>query len=130
MRKLLALLPLVACLAYAEPPDQRAFADGGSLATSNGGFPGDGGGPWVTLDTGQVNDWTMAIRCRSYLGSPNAYYRLSADAGTATTLDGFLDKDVWFDIPVSQGYAAKYRWLSLLGEDGGAPACIVLRNPR
>lgn len=130
MRKLLAFSGLFCVLAHAEPPDQRALPDGGSLVTSNGGPPGDGGGPWVTVDTGQVNDWTMSIKCRSYLGSPNVHYRLTADGGTATSADNVLDLDRTFDLPVSQGNSEKYRYLSLLGEDGGPPSCNVFKNPR
>ncbi|MEY4933556.1 MAG: hypothetical protein RLZZ403_1876 [Pseudomonadota bacterium] len=129
MRKLLALLPFFAILAYAEPPDLPALPDGGSLVTSTGSGPGDGGGPWITVDTGQVQDWMMALRCRSYVGSPSVHYRLSADAGTATTSDGFLPVNLTLDLPVSQGNGEKFRWLSLLGEDGGAPTCRVWRNP-
>lgn len=121
---------LFAALAFAEPPDVPALPDGGSLVTSNGGPPGDGGGPWVTVDTGQTNDWVMSIKCRTYLGSPNVHYRLSTDGGTATAADNVLEVDKTFDLPVTQGNTEKFRWLSLRGEDGGAPVCNVFKNPR
>lgn len=133
MRKLLRLAPflLVLSVAHAESPDNPAFPDGGSLATTVGTvFPGDGGGPWLTVDTYQTEDWTMSIRCKSYCGSPNVHYRLSTDGGTATTDNNVLDVNRTFDLPVSQGNGEKYRWLSLLGEDGGAPCCGVFHNPR
>ena len=105
--------------------DFPALPDAGSLVTSAGGAPGDGGGPWITVDTAQVNDWLMTIRCRSELTSPRVYYRLSSDAGTATAANQLLDLDKTFDLPVTQGNTDKYRYLSLLGEDGGPPACNV-----
>lgn len=125
MRKALALTSLLCVLAHAEPPDVPVLPDGGSLFAS-----ADGGGPWVTWDTYQVEDWVMTIKCRSYLGGPNVHYRLSADGGTATTADNVIDLDRTFDLPVSQGNVEKYRFLSLRGEDGGAPACNVFKNPK
>lgn len=134
MRKLLELLPVVliaVSFAHAEPPDQPALSDGGSLVTSVGGTPpADGGGPWVTIDTGQLNDWVATILCRSYLGSPNVHYRFSSDGGTATSANQVLQVDRTFDLPINQGNGEKYRYLSLLGEDGGAPACNLQYNPR
>ncbi len=112
--------------ASAHAADFPALPDGGSLVTSAGGtLPGDGGGPWITIDTGQTKDWLMSIRCRSGAGSPRVYYRLSTDAGTARTADQVVDVDRTFDIPVPQGNTDKYRFLSLLGEDGGPPACTI-----
>lgn len=121
------ILVLFAALAIVtlSATDFPALRDGGSLVTSAGGPPGDGGGPWVTVDTGQVNDWTMTIRCSSRLGSPRVHYRLSADGGTASAAYQLLDVDRTFDLPVSQGNRTKLRYLSLLGEDGGPPACNV-----
>lgn len=130
MRYLWPLAIPIVCLLLAAAPDDPALPDGGSLVTSKGGLPGDGGGPWVTIDTGQVTDWTMSIYCDSSLGSPNVYYRLSADGGTATTANMLLKVDTTFDLPVSQGFTEKYRYLSLLGQDGGPPSCPVLRNQR
>lgn len=129
---MLKFLPLALGLLFltAAAPDQRALPDGGSLVTSNGGLPGDGGGPWVTVDTGQTQDWVATIRCRSYLGSPSVHYRFTADGGTATSADEVLDVDRTFDLPISQGAGEKYRYLSLLGEDGGPPSCALFKNPR
>lgn len=125
MRKLLPLLGLVCVLAHAAPPDEPVLPDGGSLFSSS-----DGGGPVVTADTYQVNDWVMTIKCRSYVGSPNVHYKLSTDGTAATAADNVLEVDKTFDLPVSQGNTEKYRYLSLRGEDGGAPVCNVFKNPR
>ncbi len=133
MRKFFPLFLFAAIavsFAHADPPDAHALPDGGTLVTSKGGPPGDGGGPWVTVDTGQVNDWVATMRARSYLGSPAVHYRFSADAGTATTDDSVIDVDRTMDIPVSQGQGEKYRYLSLLGEDGGPPSLILFKNAR
>lgn len=125
MRKLAALLGLFCVLAHAEPPDVPVLPDGGSLFSSS-----DGGGPVVTADTFQVNDWTMTVKCRSYIGSPNVHYLLSTDGTAATAANNVIEVDKTFDLPVSQGNTEKYRYLSLRGEDGGAPACNVFKNPK
>lgn len=106
--------------------DYPALPDGGSLVTSTGATPpADGGGPWVTVDTGHTADWVMTIRCSSRLNSPRVFYRLSADGGTARIDDQLLDVDRTFDLPVSQPRSYPQRFLSLLGEDGGPPSCSL-----
>ena len=133
MRKL-ALLPLLVLLvvvvAHAAAPDVPALPDGTSRVTSKGAAPGDGGGPWRTVDTGQLEDWTASIRVDSYRGSPSVYYRFSSDGGTATTDDQLLTTGNIYDLPISQGYGEKYRYFSVLGLDGGAPDVNLYRNAR
>lgn len=134
MRNLLVVASLVSVFAaahvLAEPPDRKALPDGGSIVTSKGAAPGDGGGPWVLVDTAQVNDWVASLHCTSYQGSPNVHYLFSTDGTIATPADSLLIADHTFDIPVSQGNTEKYRYLSFLGQDGGAPYCLVLKNPK
>lgn len=117
--------------------DFPALPDGGSKVTpsltiislSDGGTS-DGGMPaYVTVDTGHVTDWVMAIRCETSLRcatpSPQVYYRLSTDGGTATVANQLLEIDRTFDIPIAQGNTEKLRYLSLLSEDGGPPCCFI-----
>lgn len=128
MRKLLPLIAILvvwAVLAHAQPPDQKALPDGGSIVTST-----DGGGPLVTVDTAQLGDWVATLRPRSSCGSPSVHYLFSTNSAPATTADNVLEVDHTFDLPVSQGNTEKYRYLSFLGEDGGAPCVTVYKNAR
>lgn len=132
MRKLVPVVLAFLGVAFAAfaygPPDQPALPDGGSLVTSNGNLPGDGGGPEVTVDTGQTDDWIATLKCSSLLGSPGVHYRFSTDRSTATTNYNVIDVDRTMDIPVRQGNTDKYRYLSLRGEDGGPPSCRLFKN--
>lgn len=115
--------------------DYPALPDGGSLVTpsltinvlADGGLQDAGYPAFVTVDTAHLTDWVATMRCDSAHG-PRAYYRFSADAGTARTVDQLLDLDRTFDIPVTQTSGVKVRWLSFLGEDGGAPWCNLLHQ--
>ena len=80
------------------------------------------------VDTGQVNDWVAAIRPRSWCGSPGVYYLFSSDGTSATSNDEMLDTDSIFDIQIRQGNTDKYRYVSFLGVDGGAPCVSLHKN--
>lgn len=118
-------------LALFTAADYPALPDGGSLITpslsitvlADGGLQDAGYPAFVTVDTAHVADWVATMRCDSAHGSPRSYYRFSADGGTARAVDQLLDLDRTFDIPVQQTAGVKVRWLSFLGEDGGAPWC-------
>lgn len=131
MRKPISFLFIsVLALSLFTAVDFPALPDGGSLVTSNGGLPGDGGGPWITIDTGHTEDWVPAIRCHASTiicgtASPRVNYRFSADGGTANAAYMLLDVDRTFDLPVFQPKDRKLRYLSLSGEDGGPPCCTL-----
>lgn len=111
-------------------PDFPALPDGGSLCStagnaSTGNPAGDGGGPSIVCDTGQVDDWNATVRCSSRLGSPRVHARWSADGGIATAVNQLYEVDRTFDFRVLQPGSRKLRYISFLGEDGGPPACNV-----
>lgn len=122
MRKPLAFGLAVLCLCLATPRlasavDFPALPDGGSLIKTTDG------GPLITVDTGHVTDWVPAIRCSTLEGSSGVHYRFSSDGGSATQANQVIEVNRTMDIPVAQGNVAKLRYLSLLSEDGGIPAC-------
>lgn len=124
--------------------DFPGLPDGGSLVQpslvvttlSDGGLS-DGGMPSViTVDTARTDEWVATLRCTTNTAlcwggfpSPRVFYRFSAsDAGVARTVDQILEVDRTFDIPVPLVRGAPLRYLSFLGEDGGAPCCNVQRQ--
>lgn len=120
------LAVLLVGLVVAAPSSAADFpglVDGGSLVQ-----PTDAG-PSITVDLARTDEWDMAIRCSSRLGSPRVYYRLSAsDAGAATAANQLLEVDRTFDIHVPAVRSAPLRFLLLTGEDAGVPACNVQRE--
>lgn len=114
-----------AVLAQFPSPDFPALPDGGSLVTGTGALSDGGNSSTITVDTGQTEDWTATVRCRSSLGSPRVYARWSADAGAATSANQLYEVDRTFDFTVRQPGVRKLRWISFLGEDGGPPNCNV-----